>query len=407
MSIELLDEGATKARNRSTFLHQAEFFSSYCLNLGIKNPSLEALPVVHRERVLAAFALDVASGSNLSGRPVRAKSVKNYLLAASSFSTDARLLDPRFRYDAHGHKIGQAFFPLLSKLLTHIKKWQPGKNDALPITMPILRSLIKTAQDSTSTLSLASCTADAVILGLYTGSRCSEYCKGSPIDPSDLFSKVPSTQFTGPFAGFPIALTVADFEFLTANKTFVPWTQAASTATYVRVRFRFDKGGTGNFSVRTFRQLPKSSAQFCPVNTAIRILTRWSSISSDHIAPVFCFQQAQATAYLPDHLVTKALRTATSDAYADPKHLYRIHISRVRTHSIRVTACFILVAANLPDHVIEHRLRWASTAWKVYLRESFDTIDKASLAVFSATVASDTDTTDTTQHHTFDGDDIL
>ena len=362
--------------------------------------------MAHRERLLAAYALDIASGHNLSGKQVRSKSVKNYLHAAASFSTHARLLDPRFSYDAHGHQVGKGYFPLLSKLLSHIQKWQPGKSDALPLTFPILDSLNRTASTALST-SLAACVADAVTLGLYTGSRCSEYCRGSPVNPSDLFSRVPSSHFAGTFAGMPLALTISDFEFLDSTKSVIPWTQASLLAKYVRVRFRFDKGGTGNFSVRTLRRFPKGPDTYCPVAATIRSINRWYSISGDHTVPLFCYSHHSEVLYLPDTLVTKALRTATIEAYPNPKHLYRLNLQQVRTHSIRVTACFILVNAGLPDHVIEHRLRWASSAWKVYIREGFDTIDKASLAVFNSALQAPDDPPTPTLLHTHDGDDFL
>ena len=44
----------------------------------------------------------------------------------------------------------------------------------------------------------------------------------------------------------------------------------------------------------------------------------------------------------------------------------------------------LLSRAGFPTHVIEHTLRWASDAWKGYLREDFQDIDKASSAIFAA-----------------------
>lgn len=276
----------------------------------------------------------------------------------------------------------------------------------MPLTFPILASLTATASTAPPN-SLAACVTDAVTLGLYTGSRCSEYCRGSPVNPSDLFSRVPSSQFAGAFAGLPIAFTVSDFEFLDSSKALIPWTEASLTAQYVRIRFRFDKGGTGNFSIRTLRRFPKGPDTYCPVAASIRSINRWYSISGDHTVPLFCYQRNSDTLYLSDILVTKALREATVAAYPNPNHLYRTNLQRVRTHSIRVTACFILVNAGLPDHIIEHRLRWASAAWKVYIRESFETIDKASLAVFNSALLTTDDPVTTTPHLTHDGDDLL
>ena len=54
------------------------------------------------------------------------------------------------------------------------------------------------------------------------------------------------------FAVYPIAFINADFSFLSESSIFVSPANALSTATYLRVLFHFDKGGTGNIQERTF-----------------------------------------------------------------------------------------------------------------------------------------------------------
>ena len=379
----------------------------YCQKLGINDPTLATLPVPLKERLLAAYALDVASGKNLKNILVREKTVENYLRAAASFATNARLPDPRHFHDHMGHRIGKSNFPLLQKLLAHIKKWQPGTAEALPITIPIIRTLRQSANASHPD-SLLRCILDNVIIGTYTGSRCSEYCRGTPKNKSDRFNTVPQSPLVPHFGGSPISFIVNDFTFLTEAKSYVPWT-SAGTAAYIQIRFRFDKGGTGNGSIRTFRRLPDAAADYCCVRAGLRSIHRWKRLSGDASHPLMCYQSQGSTHFLSDYHVTKALRQATITTYPDKNHIYHKHKSRVRTHSIRVTACFILVAANIPEHVIVHRLRWASAAWKVYIRECYDTIDKASLAIFSHAIT-DTDIPPTGTEETFpafDSDDLL
>ena len=58
-----------------------------------------------------------------------------------------------------------------------MKKWEKKKSKALPLTPETIADLIKSASSAPPHSTLP-CTRDSVILGSYTGSRCSEYCRG-------------------------------------------------------------------------------------------------------------------------------------------------------------------------------------------------------------------------------------
>lgn len=354
--------------------------------------------------------MDVAKGHNLSNKKnLSPKSVKNYLFAAASHAISNGAPDPRLQFNPSGISTdSKTFFPNLTKLLSHLKKWSKGRNEALPLTLPILHILNIQAMQA-DPFSRQRCIFDAICLGLHTGSRCGEYCRGHPTNPEDIYSRVPSSHFSGPFADMPLAFSVSDFSFLDTSMLFLPW-NAANDASHVRVRFRFDKGGGTNFSMRTFRRLAGSASPFCPVRAALRAISRWSTISGDSTAPIFCFGRSKSVHFLDDTAVTAHLRQATILAYPQANHLYRSRIADIRTHSIRVTACLILVAADLPDAVIEHRLRWASTAWKMYVRECLSHIDKATASSFYSALTDEITNTPTSQQHAFpasDGDDLL
>ena len=221
--------------------------------MGITDVTLASVPPIHRERILVAYALEISQGQNIKGMShISPKTVKNYLRAAASHALDNGAPDPRYRYSASGHQLeGKKFFPLLDKLICHMSKWEKGRSEALPLTTEILSALSTAAIDHGPS-SLQACIYDAVCLSLQSGSRCSEYCRGNPTNQSDQFCRVPNSHYAGTFAGFPIAFIAEDISFLTASKTFIPFSQAISSAAYVRVRFKFDKGGTGNLSFRTF-----------------------------------------------------------------------------------------------------------------------------------------------------------
>ena len=376
--------------------------------MGISDPSLAAIPPIHKERILVAYALEVSKGLNLKGiDTISSKTLKNYLRAAASHATDNGLRDPRFRYTPDGLLAnGSKYFPLLEKLLSHMSKWARGRSEALPITPAIMATLHSQASHQGPN-SLTSCVFDALCIGLQTGSRCSEYCKGHPTASSDAFCRVPNSHYAGAFANYPLAFIPEDISFLSSQCDIIPSSHAASDATFIRIRFKFDKGGTGNLTSRTFKRLPLAHAAYCPLLASLWALDRWSKHNLPPLSPLFCYTNNGTLSFLSDSEVTSILRQATVTTYPNSNHLYRERIKDIRTHSVQVTACLILVSAKLPTAAIEHRLRWASQAWKVYVRESLNHMDQAaSTAFFTDTTTSGVDTATSIQQ-AYDADDLL
>jgi len=388
LSLAEADTGAVRTGNESTAVHQALKFKTFCAHIDHTDLSFSHTTQNDAASLLTAFAIAVSTGEfSASGKPVGLKSVKNHVLAAASFATNASRKDPRYRYDQFGNKIGNGYVPSLNLFYNSMNKWKKKSSKALPLNPTIISHLVSIATLS-KPFSEACCIRDAVILGCFTGSRCGEYCAGKH-HPGDEFGKVPANVLTTEFEGWPIAFTASDITFLDASLHVIPYPLAQSAASMVRIRFRYDKGGGCNFSERTFHKVPSSNdfhSFLCPVATCIRILFRWSSISNDPLVPVFCWRPTPKShrRFLTAIKVTAALRKATIALYPDESHFYRINLSDVRTHSIRVYACLALCAANLDDHVIEYKLRWASKAWKVYLRENWSQISDQTVAVFNA-----------------------
>ena len=388
MSLAESDTGAVRTGNEATALNQAMQFKKFCEHLDHTDISFSHTKSSDAEALLASFAISVSTGEfSVSGKPVGLKSIKNHVLAAASFAVNASRKDPRYRYDQYGNKIGATYFPALNLFYNSMSKWQKKSSKALPLNPLIISHLVSLAASS-KPFSEACCIRDAVILGCFTGSRCGEYCSGKH-HKGDEFGKVPANILTTAYAGWPIAFCSRDFTFLDSTLHEIPFSQAASKASMVRIRFRYDKGGGCNFSERTFHTVPSTDpflSFLCPVATCLRIIFRWSAISNDPLVPVFCWRPTPNSQrrFLQDTKVTAALRTAVTVLYPDSSHFYRINISDIRTHSIRVYACLALCAANLEDHVIEYKLRWASKAWKVYLRENWCQISDQTVAVFYA-----------------------
>ena len=58
--------------------------------------------------------------------------------------------------------------------------------------------------------------------------------------------------YTGTFTGYTISFINSDFSFISESYHFVSPANTLFKATYLRARFLFDKGSTGNIQERTF-----------------------------------------------------------------------------------------------------------------------------------------------------------
>ena len=93
--------------------------------------------------------------------------------------------------------------------------------------------------------------------------------------------------YASTFAEYPIAFVNSDFSFLSESSHFVSPANALTKATYLIVRFYFDKGGTGNLQEHTFRRFPADRSLFCPLLAAFCTLNRWTSCNLDPLIPLF------------------------------------------------------------------------------------------------------------------------
>ena len=342
-----------------------------------------------REGLILSFAIDLARGINCRKTSYISKNTINqYLKAAASFSLEEGLPDPRFPTNALGLQASSTYFPDLQSWLSFLEKWEGPSDKAWALDLPILQALSNNSA-SFPFLSNQSATTDAIILACHTGSRSCEYCKGTT-RKGEAFSKVPANYHTREWAGRPIALTAADIQFLDDSKCTIDHSRAITTAQYIQVTFRFDKGGGGNFNTRTFRRLDREPL-LCPIRAACRLLTRWTQLGRDPSFPICCYlpKKSNKAAVITSQHVTNSIKNAVITAYPDPNHLFRKHIHLFRSHSVRVFACCTLVACGLKDEIIEHKLRWCSSAWKTYIRESFAEVDATSLQLFRSSLTED------------------
>ena len=94
--------------------------------------------------------------------------------------------------------------------------------------------------------------------------------------------------YAGTFLGYPIAFINPYFSFLSKSSHFVSPVNFLAIATYIRVCFRFDKGGTGNLQERNFCRFPIYRSSYCPLLAALYALYHLISCNIDPLTSIFC-----------------------------------------------------------------------------------------------------------------------
>ena len=282
---------------------------------------------------------------------------------------------------------------MIADVLNHQSKWRPERPPKEAVTGNMLLTLGRQIADdirrdpATST-SKEHAIFDFLRLGLFTGSRAGEMVQTKQRFPTD-FATVPDTLAAGSWAKTPLAFIRADFVFLDKAGAVLEHGPRVRRAHRLRLRFRYDKSGkVGQF--RTFQRVPDSF--LCPVAAAISILRRADALGVPTALPVGVYARppSGSFAFLTSDHVTKLLRATVVATYPDPKHLARVHVKHFVTHSIRVTACVALWAAQFSVDEIVFRLRWNSDAVNRYIRECPAAVDALTTGAAKYAFSADT-----------------
>ena len=273
--------------------------------------------------------------------------------------------------------------PYLSEIIGQRSIWsvpRPRKEPCTTRTIvslcDILQSLLKTVDATNLFLSIRYAVYDWIRLGLFTGSRISEYGQ-SKLAKGQRFAVIPNSKDAGIWAGQPLAFIAEDFTFYDGENVRVDQiiclTDAADIIQEFHIRFRFDKSKT-NFSIRRFRRLPPGSPAD-PVVAGINIIRRAHFLGVPANEPLGqCRTPKGKRICLKDDHMRNVLREACVRAYPNPNHYFRLHISGLVAHSTRVTAAVCLKMGGATDEEIAFRLRWHISSVPTYLRECFDGI---------------------------------
>jgi len=239
-----------------------------------------------------------------------------------------------------------------------VKKYETVENRRNMISDSMMTWLLFSSKKS-SLDSAVSAMVDWIILGRYTGYRKSEWCQSSQtsFETVDEWPGKP-----------PRAMMLGDFTFLDKNERRISFNKKClhDNIHHVIIQWRFQKNGQNGEEVTFTRDM--INPQYCPVLAAYRICLRALRLNVPRSDPIAVFSRKDNRLFITDRLLTRILREAAMAVLnlgPDDKEL-----SRWSTHSIRVTAANLLHRARFADSFIQKRLRWRSTSFLGYLRNT-------------------------------------
>ena len=331
--------------------------------------------------ILGAYLTAVRKGHNLTSALITGQTLRNYAKSAADCLT-ILTGGPYTYYDPATMSMKRmALHPYLNEQIAQRSTWTKPKPRKEPFTYRMLavhaQQLLSTDPDPLGVYaSLSYVVWDWMRLGVFTGSRVSEYAQ-SGLRKHHRFQVIPSNKDTGEWAGQPLAFIREDFQFFDARQRLVPLLELHSAhgkglVSTVHIRFRYDKSSE-NFSIRKFSRT--DDAILDPVDAAVSILHRADLLLVPKEEPIGVYATSLPSfLFLRDYHIRDILRRMCIAAYSDPTHYLRLHIDRLVPHSNRVTAAVCLQMGGASHEDIAFRLRWKVGSVPTYLRECFQEV---------------------------------
>ncbi|MGL5934924.1 MAG: hypothetical protein ACRCZI_04800, partial [Cetobacterium sp.] len=255
----------------------------------------------------------------------------------------------------------QVMDPIVAQRLAFIKKWDVVRPKREPYTMEMFATFHKQKEanehkhGNSAFLGLHSLVYDTQTLGLFTGSRVSEYAQSK--GQRAIVSRIPSRPGVPNPHPMAVAFVAGDFEFLSPDGHTVPHEVLfvhPERASQVTITFRHDKSGR-SYTVRKFG---RGSETLCPVTSAYRILWRAHLLQIPFNDPVCAYRPPRCSTHkwLLAREVTQTMRQICKDTYKSPGHYLHKNSILISSHSNRVTAAVALSQSRMSFDDIAQRL---------------------------------------------------
>ena len=305
--------------------------------------------------MLALYAADLANNNTILCRAIKSNTIKQYLRAAASFSIAAQRLDPQL--DIYGKR---SFW--INKVLQEVKRWESMPDRREPVTVEMIEYML--THKTSDVDGLYNALTDWNIVGQYVGQRLGEWAL------TNYAKSVPMTN-----KGKPIPFCFEDIVFVGIQNKRLRQSRSTklliSEVTAVYVHWKVQKNGDNGQKVLFTKN--KANVKLCPVRAFLRIRERARRCRLSSSVPLAVFVKDGEVHYIRAKHIEEHLRGVAQVVYdvSDSDDL-----RRWSAHSIRVGAAVRLHTAGKDGPYIQLRLRWRSTTFLVYLRNTIEIADQ-------------------------------
>ncbi|MGH3054150.1 MAG: hypothetical protein ACRDL7_04130, partial [Gaiellaceae bacterium] len=270
-------------------------------------------------QVIATYLHCLSEGDNLVHRDnLSDKTLLGYVNAATDwlwvhFAVDVPM------YNRMSNAAQPKLHPFFAEILGQRRTWRIPRPKKEPFTAAMFDVLCRDLEmrvryDAIGHLDIDAAVFDWTRLGIFTGSRLSEYAQGK-VPSGQLFATIPKNKAAGKWGGQPIAFLREDFTFYNKGRCQLQSVEIMEReAQEVHIRFRYDKSKE-NFTIRKFSRV--HGHYLCPVKAAISIRRRADDlhVPASHPVGVYRVDAAEGYRFLRDLNIIKVMKYACVQAY--------------------------------------------------------------------------------------------
>jgi len=291
------------------------------------------------------YTHSLAQGNTIHSRVVSTQCIKQYLKAAriqkspNSLTNSDELTYP----------------PLIQNVLAEHNRWKTVPNKREPITMNMFNHWYELSRHEHPD-SFQSATFDWYCIGMLAGFRKSEWLQ-------DSYEYTKSNDFKRNVDNSVIAFIASDFTFSTTPSHLLKPHERIFPQLHITRRFQ--KNNQNGQTITFTHNI--TNPKFSPVLAAQRILARAKRLQIPHNHPIAVFANKNKIQYIHHSMIDKSIRACASTVY---NITCKKKLQLYSTHSIRVGACVLLHSVQPDPLYIQFRLRWRSTSFIQYLRNT-------------------------------------
>ena len=324
------------------------------------NEDLLLESVAHEARtfLFSAYAIDLAQGNTVKGKPIKSATITNYLRDAASLVASACGQDPR------SNPAEKTMAPSIRAVLNECKRHEDMPHRVDPYTLEMHATVVAhNATCNAPSDSLDCALEDWYNLCSYLGCRLREYAQEDQYKHFHLGGELAPN-------GTKRAFTLADLRLFDTNSRPVTVSEFYSDFTRVSsalVKFSFQKNGDHGEDKLLTANIATPDRN--PLKSLHNIVCRFARLVGfdQTTTPLAVYSDNGTKCFLHGSVIASSLRQLAKQTYSLSEADLRKHY-KYSSHSLRAGAAVILHAAGVTAIQIKFLLRWRSDSFFFYLR---------------------------------------